>query len=244
MSWEKAEKLYEGKAKTIFAVKGHNDLLLQEFKDQLTAFNAQKVEQLSGKGNLNCQITTLVFKYMQDNGVPTHFVESTSPTSFVTKKLKMIPLEVVVRNVLAGSTAKKLGMSEGTALEKPLVEFYYKDDALNDPFISDDQAIMMKAASEKEIADIKKLALKVNENMIALFNACDIRLIDFKIEVGRQSDGTVLLADEISPDSCRLWDAKTNEKMDKDRFRRDLGNVKEMYQEVWNRLKNKWSKYV
>lgn len=244
MSWQKAEQLYEGKAKTIFAVKGHDDLLLQEFKDQLTAFNAQKVEQLAGKGNLNCQITTLIFKYLAAQGVPTHYVESTSETSFVTKKLKMVPLEVVVRNVLAGSTPKKLGLTEGTPLEKPLLEFYYKDDALNDPFVSDDQAIMMKAATEKEITEIKKLALQVNTHMIELFKACDIRLIDFKIEVGREKDGTILLADEISPDSCRLWDAKTNEKMDKDRFRRDLGNVKEMYQEVWNRLKNKWSKYV
>ncbi|MCC6138300.1 MAG: phosphoribosylaminoimidazolesuccinocarboxamide synthase [Bdellovibrionaceae bacterium] len=244
MTWQKAEQLYEGKAKKIFAVVGKSDFLLQEFKDQLTAFNAQKVEQLEGKGNLNCQITTLIFKYMQDKGVPTHYVESTSDTSFISKKLKMVPLEVVVRNVLAGSTAKKLGLAEGTALEKPLLEFYYKDDALNDPFISDDQALMMKAATEKEIVDIKKLALLVNTHMIELFKACDIRLIDFKIEVGRDKDGSILLADEISPDSCRLWDTKTNEKMDKDRFRRDLGNVKEMYQEVWNRLKNKWSKYV
>lgn len=244
MNWQKAEQLYEGKAKKIFALKGESDLLLQEFKDQLTAFNAQKVEQLSGKGTLNCQITTLIFKFMQDRGVPTHYVESTSPTSFVTKKLEMIPLEVVVRNVLAGSTAKKLGISEGTALERPLLEFYYKDDALGDPFISDDQALMMKAATEIEITDIKELALQVNSLMLEMFKACDIRLIDFKIEVGRDKAGKILLADEISPDSCRLWDMKTNEKMDKDRFRRDLGNVLEMYEEVWNRLKNKWSKYV
>lgn len=244
MSWQKAEQLYEGKAKTIFAIKGHDDLLLQVFKDQLTAFNAQKVEQLSGKGLLNCKITTLIFKMMEDRGVPTHFVESTSETSFVTKKLKMIPLEVVVRNVLAGSTAKKLGIAEGTALEKPLLEFYYKDDALADPFISDDQALMMKAATEKEIFEIKKLAHTINDVMIEMFKACDIRLIDFKIELGKDKAGKIFLADEISPDSCRLWDAKTNEKMDKDRFRRDLGNVLEMYQEVWNRLKNKWSKYV
>ncbi len=244
MSWQKAEQLYEGKAKKIFAVKGESELLLQEFKDQLTAFNAQKVEQLSGKGHLNCQITTLIFKFMQDRGVPTHYVESTSETSFVTKKLTMIPLEVVVRNVLAGSTAKKLGMDEGTALEKPLLEFYYKDDALADPFISDDQALMMKAATESEITEIKKLGLQVNALMLELFKACDIRLIDFKIEFGKDKSGKIFLADEISPDSCRLWDTKTNEKMDKDRFRRDLGNVLEMYQEVWNRLKTKWSKYV
>lgn len=244
MSWQKADQLYEGKAKRIFALKGHEDMVLQEFKDQLTAFNAQKVEQLSGKGNLNCQITTLIFKFMEDRGIPTHFVESTSETSFVTKKLQMIPLEVVVRNVLAGSTAKKLGIAEGTGLEKPLLEFYYKDDALGDPFISDDQAMMMKAATEKEIQEIKKLALQINSHMIEMFKGCGIRLIDFKIELGKDKDGKIYLADEISPDSCRLWDEMTNEKMDKDRFRRDLGNVKEMYQEVWNRLKNKWSKYV
>jgi phosphoribosylaminoimidazole-succinocarboxamide synthase len=244
MSWEKGEQLYEGKAKTIFAVKGKENFLLQEFKDQLTAFNAQKVEQLSGKGNINCQITTLIFKYMQDKGVATHFVESVGDSAFITKKLKMVAIEVVVRNVLAGSTASKFGIEEGTALEKPLVEFFYKNDAFGDPFMSDDQAMMLKLATEKEIADIKKLALQVNTHLLEIFTACDIRLVDFKIEVGKDQDGTIILGDEISPDSCRLWDLKTNEKMDKDRFRRDLGNVKEMYQEVWNRLKNKWSKYV
>lgn len=244
MSWQKAEQLYEGKAKKIFAVKNQNDFLLQEFKDQLTAFNAQKVEQLSGKGYLNCQITTLIFKFIKANGLATHYVESISDTSFVTKKLKMIPLEVVVRNTLAGSTAKKLGLPEGMALEKPLLEFYYKEDALNDPFVSDDQVLMMKVATDKELIEIKKIALKVNVLLIEIFKACHIRLIDFKIELGKDSNGVIMLADEISPDSCRLWDEATNEKMDKDRFRRDLGNVKEMYEEVWNRLKNKWSQYV
>lgn len=244
MTWEKAEQLYEGKAKKIFSVKGKTDVVIQDFKDQLTAFNAQKVEQMSGKGLLNCQITTLIFKFMQDRGVATHYIESLSPTSFVTRKLQMIPLEVVVRNVLAGSTAKKFGIAEGQELKQPLVEFYYKDDALNDPFISDDQALMMNAATAEELTVIKKLALQVNTQMIELFSACGIRLVDFKIEVGRDAHGAILLADEISPDSCRLWDLETNEKMDKDRFRRDLGNVLEMYQEVWNRLKNKWSQYV
>lgn len=243
-TWIKAEQIYEGKAKKIFAVQGKTDVVIQEFKDQLTAFNAQKVEQMSGKGLLNCQITTLIFKFMQDRGVSTHFMESLSTTSFVTQKLQMIPLEVVVRNVLAGSTAKKFGLQEGIELEKPLLEFYYKDDALNDPFMSDDQALMMKLATEQEIAKIKALALTVNKNMIDLFAACEIRLVDFKIEMGRNAQGEIVLADEISPDSCRLWDKATNEKMDKDRFRRDLGNVLEMYQEVWNRLKNKWSQYV
>ncbi|MCB9073627.1 MAG: phosphoribosylaminoimidazolesuccinocarboxamide synthase [Bdellovibrionaceae bacterium] len=244
MSWEKGEQLYEGKAKRIFSVKGKNDVLWQDFKDQLTAFNAQKVEQLSGKGLLNCKITTLIFKYMQGNGVPTHFVESIGETALITKKLDMIALEVVVRNVLAGSTAKKFGIEEGKPLEKPLVEFYYKNDSLGDPFMSDDQALMLKLASPKEISDIKILALKVNDLLSELFKACDIRLVDFKIEIGRDASGHILLGDEISPDSCRLWDMKTSEKMDKDRFRRDLGQVKEMYQEVWNRLQKNWSQYV
>lgn len=244
MSWQKGELLYEGKAKRIFALKGQDELLFQEFKDQLTAFNAQKVEQLSGKGNLNCHITTLIFKYLQSKGVATHFVESVGETSFITKKLTMIPLEVVVRNVLAGSTANKFNIEEGTPLEKPLVEFYYKNDALGDPFMSDDQALMLKVATEQEIMEIKKQALQINTELIELFKTCGIRLVDFKIEIGKTKQGQIILGDEISPDSCRLWDLNTNEKMDKDRFRRDLGNVKEMYQEVWNRLQNKWSQYV
>jgi len=245
MTWQKAEQIYEGKAKKVFAIKGEKDYLLQEFKNQLTAFNAQKVAELDGKGELNCLMTSSIFKFLESKGIATHFVEKLSSTSCVTKKLAMIPLEVVVRNIMAGSTAKKLGIAEGAAMEAPLVEFYYKKDELNDPFISDDQALLLKAVSSKaDLETLKQQALAVNKCLIEFFSKCGIKLVDFKLEFGKTTDGTIVLGDEISPDSCRLWDQKTNEKMDKDRFRRDLGNVKEMYQEVWSRIQKQWSDYV
>jgi phosphoribosylaminoimidazole-succinocarboxamide synthase len=245
MSWEKGERIYDGKGKRVYALKGHNDVLLQEFKNQLTAFNAVKVSELDGKGELNCLITTAIFKFLGEKHIPTHFVEQTSTTSWVTKKLDMIPLEVVVRNILAGSTAKKFAIEEGTPLEKPLVEFYYKKDELNDPFISDEQALMMKAAqSQKDLDTLKSYALAVNKALIEFFHKCGIKLVDFKLEFGVSMDGQIMLGDEISPDSCRLWDEITNEKLDKDRFRRDLGQVKEKYQEVWTRIQKEWSSYV
>ncbi len=245
MTWQKAEQLYEGKGKRVFAIQGKSDYLLQEFKDQLTAFNAQKVAELGGKGELNCLITSSIFLFLEKKGVSTHFVEKLSNTSCVTKKLSMIPLEVVVRNIMAGSTAKKLGIEEGSPMSQPLVEFYYKKDELNDPFISDDQALLIKAVSSRQdLETLKKLALQVNEGLKEFFTACGIRLVDFKLEFGKTPDGQIVLGDEISPDSCRLWDEKTNEKLDKDRFRRDLGQVKEKYQEVWSRIQKQWSQYV
>jgi phosphoribosylaminoimidazole-succinocarboxamide synthase len=245
MTWQKAEQIYDGKGKRIFALKGKEGFVLQEFKNQLTAFNAVKKEELEGKGELNCLITSSIFQFLADQGVPTHFVEKLSSTSVVTSKLSMIPLEVVVRNIMAGSTAKKLGIAEGASMEKPLVEFYYKKDELADPFISDDQALLLKTVnSQSELDELKRLGLKVNESLKAFFKACGIKLVDFKLEFGKNEKGQIVLGDEISPDSCRLWDEKTNEKLDKDRFRRDLGQVKEKYQEVWNRIQNKWSQYV
>lgn len=245
MSWQKAEQIYDGKGKRIFSLKGKEGFVLQEFKNQLTAFNAVKKEELEGKGELNCLMTSCIFKYLEAQGVPTHFVEKLSNTSVVTKKLAMIPLEVVVRNIMAGSTAKKLGIVEGTLIAQPLVEFYYKKDELADPFISDDQALLLKTVdSQKELDELKNLGLKINESLKKFFATCDIKLVDFKLEFGKNEKGKIVLGDEISPDSCRLWDQKTNEKMDKDRFRRDLGQVKEMYQEVWSRMQNKWSQYV
>jgi phosphoribosylaminoimidazole-succinocarboxamide synthase len=203
------------------------------------------VSELDGKGELNCLITSAIFKFLEKKGVATHFVANLSSTSWVTKKLSMIPLEVVVRNVMAGSTAKKLGIEEGTAMAAPLVEFYYKKDELNDPFISDDQALLIKAVdSRADIETLKKLGLQVNEGLKEFFGACGIKLVDFKLEFGKTADGKIVLGDEISPDSCRLWDEKTNEKLDKDRFRRDLGQVKEKYQEVWSRIQKQWSQYV
>ncbi len=236
-SAQKGELLYEGKAKKIFAIPGEKDLVWVEYKNSLTAFNAQKKGSFEGKGRLNCLIASLVFKQLAKRGVPNHLLSNPSDTEMICKNVEIIPLEVVVRNVLAGSTAKKFGIEEGMPLDKPLVEFYYKKDELNDPFISDDQALVIKAAkSQDELNVLKAQALKVNAILKEMFEAIGINLVDFKIEFGREKDGTVLLADEISPDSCRLWDKASGEKLDKDRFRRDLGKVEESYQEVWKRL--------
>jgi phosphoribosylaminoimidazole-succinocarboxamide synthase len=235
--------LYEGKAKKIFAIPGRADAVFVEYKDSLTAFNAQKKGSFAGKGAVNRDITSLIYKYLGKNGVAHHIIEDVGDHSMVCEKLEIIPLEVVVRNRLAGSTAKKFNLEEGTPLSGPLIEFYYKDDALGDPFISDDQALMLKAAKDlNELGELRAIAAAVNKNLKVLFAEIGIELIDFKIEIGRDAKGGLKLADEITPDCCRLWDLKTGEKMDKDRFRRDLGKVEESYQEVWQRLKNRWEK--
>ena len=236
---EKGELLYEGKAKKIFIIPDQDDLVWVEFKDSLTAFNGEKKTEMSDKGRMNGLITTLIFHNLQEQGVPTHLKEVVSDSEMICQKVDIIPLEVVVRNVLAGSTAKKFHIAEGTALEKPLVEFYYKDDDLGDPFISDEQALMLKAAnSQEELNELKEKALQVNSHLQTLFAKTGIQLVDFKLEYGKDSQGNILLADEITPDTCRLWDKETGEKLDKDRYRRDLGNVIESYQEVYKRLKN------
>lgn len=232
----KGELLYEGKAKKMYAVVNRPQEVWVEYKDSLTAFNAQKKSSFSGKGAINAAITTLLYRRLNDAGISTHLLENLGPNEMICRKLAVIPLEVVTRNRLAGSTAKKLGMAEGTEIPEPLVEFYYKDDALNDPFISDDQAILMKAASRAELEVLKKSALAVNGVLRAEFAKAGLELIDFKLEFGRDESGKIVLADEVSPDTCRLWDMKTGEKLDKDRFRRDLGGVEEAYQEVLNRL--------
>lgn len=243
MSYQKGKLIYEGKAKRLFEVEGHPEWILQDFKDSLTAFNALKKGSFENKGALNRDITSMVFRYLERRGIPSHRVADVGTNEMVTEKLNMLKVEVVVRNVLAGSTAKKFGIEEGTPLDRPLVEFYYKDDALADPFISDDQALMMKVCkTQSELDELKIVALKVNEGLVTLFGDAGLRLIDFKIELGRNANGTIVLADEITPDSCRLWDKKTGEKMDKDRFRRDLGNVAESYQEVASRLKQSFLK--
>lgn len=234
----KAELLYEGKAKKMFAVSGRPQEVWVEYKDSLTAFNAQKKGSFSGKGSINAQITSLLYKKLKDAGIETHFVQDMGPNEMICQKLTIIPLEVVTRNRLAGSTAKKLGKDEGTALAQPLVEFYYKDDALGDPFLSDDQALMMKAVdSQKDLDLLKARALAVNQVLREEFKRAGLELIDFKLEFGRDGDGQIVLADEVSPDTCRLWDLKTGEKFDKDRFRRDLGKVEESYLAVLSRLK-------
>lgn len=237
MSYKPAELVYEGKAKKIYAVSGEPDLIWQEFKDSFTAFNGEKKANIEGKGKINRQIASHIFKALHKAGVGSHFVGDEGDVHMVTTKLEMIDLEVVVRNLLAGSTAKKFGMLEGSPLDKPLVEFYYKKDELGDPFISDDQALMLKTVKkENDLQVLKEKALQVNTVIQAMFEKVGIKLVDFKLEFGYDKQGEILLGDEISPDSCRLWDEKTNEKLDKDRFRRDLGQVLEKYQEVLNRL--------
>lgn len=237
MNYQLGKLLYEGKAKKLFAVDGHPELVIQEFKDSMTAFNALKKEEFSSKGHINREISSKVFQYLERQGVPTHRVVDQGERSMVVRRLEMLKLEVVVRNVLAGSTAKKFAIAEGTVLDVPLIEFYLKEDALQDPFMSEAQALMLKVVqSPAEIAAIESLALRVNQALCELFLKAGLQLVDFKIEVGRDTKGEILLADEISPDCCRLWDVETGEKYDKDRFRRDLGGVMDGYREVLNRL--------
>jgi phosphoribosylaminoimidazole-succinocarboxamide synthase len=238
----KGRLLYEGKAKKIYEIPNEKNSIWVEYKDDLTAFNAQKKGSFSGKGRINARITSLIYRYLNSRGVKTHLISEPSDHEMICQRLEIIPLEVVTRNRLAGSTAKKFGLEEGTPLSKPLVEFYYKNDALNDPFISDDQALMMKAAKDQvELNHLKTMALQINSELIQFFKAVGLELIDFKLEFGRTPSGEILLGDEVSPDTCRLWDVKTQAKMDKDVFRRDLGDVQNTYENVLGRLTEKWS---
>jgi len=239
MENKKGSLMYEGKAKRIYTVEDNDSLVWMEFKDSLTAFNALKKAEMGDKGVVNRDIATFIFKYLEKNNVKTHWLESLDERDMVCKKVEIIPLEVVVRNTLAGSTAKKFAFEEGTKLNKPLVEFYYKKDELGDPFISDEQIIAFDICdSISVLQELKKQALEINELLFKLFDKININLIDFKLEFGKAPNGNILLSDEISPDSCRLWDKSTNEKMDKDRFRRDLGGVIEAYKDVLSRLNN------
>ena len=243
-SFKKGEKFYEGKAKSLYHVEDHPELIWQEFRNSLTAFNAQKKGEFTGKGSINRDITSLIFRYLSKS-LKTHWVADIGETEMVTERLEMLKLEVVIRNTLAGSTAKKLGLEEGTSLEKPLVEFYYKEDSLADPFLSDDQALLLKTVRDQsELDQLKSLGLKVNQRLLIFFAEIGIKLIDFKIEFGVNSRREFILADEISPDSCRLWDEHTNEKMDKDRFRRDLGGVQENYELVRSKILKHWGSKV
>lgn len=233
----KGELLYEGKAKKIYSIPGQHNQVLVEYKNSLTAFNALKKGEFEQKGEINREIASLIFQYLKKNQIPSHWISDVGPNEMVVEKVVIIPLEVVVRNTLAGSTAKKLGIAEGKKLKKPLVEFYYKSDELADPFLSDDQALMLELVTEQELKELKEKALQINRHLRDLWKRAGIDLIDFKIEFGKNLKGEILLADEISPDCCRLWDLKSGEKLDKDRFRRDLGNIKESYEEVLKRLK-------
>ena len=231
---EKLEMLYEGKAKKVFKTDDEK-LLIVDYKDDATAFNGLKKGQIMGKGVINNKMTNIVLQYLADNGIETHFVKELSDRETLVKRVSIVPLEVIIRNVAAGSFSKKFGVAEGTPLNNPILEFSYKNDELGDPMINELQALAIGIATKEEIDSISEQALKVNELLKKFFLNVGIKLIDFKIEFGRY-DGRVILADEISPDTCRLWDAETNEKLDKDRFRRDLGNVEEAYQEVWRRI--------
>lgn len=231
---EKKELLYEGKAKKVFTTEDQ-DALIVSYKDDATAFDGQKKGTIVGKGAINNRMTNHIFKLLEAEGVPTHLIEELNDRETVVKKVEIVPLEVIIRNFSAGSFAKKLGMEEGIKLLSPTLEFSYKNDDLHDPFINDYYALALGLATQEEIDTISKYAFKVNEVMQNYFAGLGIELIDFKIEFGRYH-GQIILADEVSPDTCRLWDKETHEKLDKDRFRRDLGNVEDAYQEVFRRL--------
>ena len=233
------EILYEGKAKIIYKT-DQADILLMEFKDSLTAFNALKKGEFAGKGILNCMISTVIFELLTKQNIKHHWIETLDGKFMLVHKTKIIPLEVVVRNYMAGSLAKKLAVDEGTALKCPIVEFYYKNDALNDPFVNDEQILALDWAQPEDLKILKSQALEINSILLNTFKNVGIKLIDFKIEFGFDSTGKIILSDEISPDCMRLWDSKTDEKLDKDRFRRDLGSIDKAYLEVFERLsKNK-----
>ncbi len=231
---EKREQLYEGKAKKVFATEDP-DVVIVDYKDDATAFNGEKKGTIVGKGVINNRMTNHVFRLLEKEGVPTHYIEELSDRETAVKKVEIVPLEVIIRNIAAGSFSKRLGVEEGTRFKQPTIEFSYKNDALGDPLINSYFALALELATEEEIDTIKKYAFKVNDVLKAYFLNADIELVDFKIEFGRYK-GEIILADEISPDTCRLWDVNTHEKLDKDRFRRDLGNVEEAYQEVFKRL--------
>ena len=232
---EKKEQLYEGKAKKVFATDDAN-LVIVDYKDDATAFNGEKKGTITGKGVINNVMSNHMFQLLEQQGVPTHFVEQLSERETLVKKVSIVPLEVIIRNISAGSFAKRYGVEEGIVFDAPTIEFSYKNDELGDPLINSYHALALKLATREEIETIKKYAFKVNDLLKGFMKEIGIDLVDFKLEFGRLIDGTIVLADEISPDTCRLWDEKTHEKLDKDRFRRDLGGVEDAYQEVMKRL--------
>ena len=226
--------LYSGKAKNLFSTEDENVIIVQ-YKDQATAFNGVKKEQIAGKGQLNNQISSLIFEKLNAAGVATHFIKKISKTEQLNKKVKIIPLEVVLRNVTAGSFSKRFGVKEGIQLEKPIVEFYYKNDDLDDPFINDEHVKFLKLANDEDIAYIKAETRRINKLLSDWFHKIGLKLIDFKLEFGFDKDGKIILADEFSPDNCRLWDAQGHH-MDKDVFRRGLGELTDVYEVVWEKL--------
>ncbi len=232
---EKTVQLYEGKAKKVFATNDEN-LVIVSYKDDATAFNGLKKGTISGKGVINNRMSNMLMQMLEKNGVPTHFVEELSERDTVVRKVSIVPLEVIIRNISAGSFAKRYGVEEGIVFDEPTIEFSYKNDDLGDPLINEYHALALKLATKAEIETIKSMAFKINELLKERFAKVNITLVDFKLEFGRLADGTIVLADEISPDTCRFWDSTTHEKLDKDRFRRDLGGVEDAYNEVMRRM--------
>ena len=232
---KKLEQIYEGKAKRVFATDDPKRLIV-DYKDDATAFNGLKKGTIRGKGIINNQMSNRLMQRLEREGVPTHFVQELSERETLVKRVEIVPLEVIVRNLAAGSFSKRYGVAEGTLFDAPTIEFSYKNDALEDPLINSSHVLALRLASAGELETIRSYAFRVNEVLRAFWVGCGVTLVDFKLEFGRLSDGTVILADEISPDTCRLWDSATGEKLDKDRFRRDLGGVEDAYAEVMRRL--------
>lgn len=231
----RGNQLYEGKAKKVYETDDEN-LLIVSYKDDATAFNGLKKGTIVGKGVINNRMSNLLMQYLEKNGVPTHYVEELSDRDTVVKRVEIVPLEVIIRNIAAGSFAKNYGVEEGRPLAAPTIEFSYKNDDLGDPLINDYHILALELATEDELNTIKEYAFKVNQVLSDFWKEAGVTLVDFKLEFGRLANGTIVLADEISPDTCRLWDSATGEKLDKDRFRRDLGGVEEAYQEIMGRL--------
>jgi phosphoribosylaminoimidazole-succinocarboxamide synthase len=232
---EKREQIYEGKAKKVFLT-DDPDLVIVDYKDDATAFNGLKKGTITGKGVINNKMSNLLMQKLEEAGIPTHFVEELSDRETLVRKVSIVPLEVIIRNIAAGSFSKNYGVKEGTPFEQPTIEFSYKNDDLGDPLINEYHALALKLATKDEIELIKKYAFAVNDYMKAYWKERGVILVDFKLEFGKTNDGTIVLADEISPDTCRFWDAKTMEKLDKDRFRRDMGGVEDAYNEIMGRL--------
>ena len=232
---QKLEQIYEGKAKKVYKT-DDPELYIVDYKDDATAFNGLKKGTIAGKGIINNQMSNRLMQMFEQKGVPTHFVKELSERETLVKKVSIVPLEVIVRNIAAGSFSKRYGVDEGMVFEEPVIEFSYKNDTLGDPLLNTDHALALKVATRAEIDTIKSYALKVNSILKAFWAECGVTLVDFKLEFGKTADGSVILADEISPDTCRLWDSATGEKLDKDRFRRDLGGVEEAYAEIMKRL--------
>lgn len=231
---QKAEQLYEGKAKKVYKT-DDPDVYIVSYKDDATAFDGKKKGTIIGKGVVNNRMSNFMFRMLEKEGIPTHFIEELNDRETMVKKVEIVPLEVIVRNVAAGSMSKRLGIPEGTQLKRPVLEYCYKDDTLGDPMINDYHIYAMGLATEAELKTIAEMTFKINDRMLEYFDTVNVDLIDFKLEFGRSKDG-IILADEISPDTCRFWDKTTKEKLDKDRFRRDLGGVEEAYEEMMRRL--------